>query len=160
MTARVPDSQRETSAVIHVPRAQHCVCVVCSHQSNTLNPHLSVRRESCFGLGPGYSALGSPAVVCEAAGGAAAVGERGLGCGLVQRKLEAFVLRLPKDTNIHSMWCVHSNTVHVLHSRVVDLIWSIITQAEIPVPLKGCLLKNTNSLCVPVFGCSPGAKSH
>lgn len=116
----------------------------------SLNPHLCVWREPSFGLGPGSSALGSPAVLCEAAAGAAAVGERGLGRGLVQRKLEPFVLCLPKDTNINSMWHIHSEIADVLHLHVIDLLRTIIRQEEISVPWEGCLLKNTNSPCVPV----------
>lgn len=133
-----------------------------TESSKTLNPHLCVWRESSFGLGPGYSALGNSAVLCEAAGGVAAVGERGLGRGLVQRKLEAFILCLPtQDKGINSTWCIHNNIVDVLHLHVTDLIRSIITQGEIPVPWKGCLLQTTNStMCTCVFGFSLGAKTH
>lgn len=122
-----------------------------SQSSKTFNPHLCVWREPSFGLGPGYSTLGGSAALCQAAGCAAAVGERGLGGDLVQRKLEAFILRLPKDTSKHSMWCILSNIVGFLHSYVKDLTRHIITQGEIPVLWKGCLLKNTNSTFVPML---------
>lgn len=105
--------------------------------SEMLNAHLCVRWESSFGLGPRHSAPGCSAVVREAAAGAAAVGERGLGRGLVQRKLEAFILCLPENTSRSSMWCIHSNTVDVFHLHVIGLILSIITQ-------------DINSSCVPV----------
>ena len=63
--------------------------------------YLRVGGEPGLGLGTGRPDLGGPAVVREGAGGTAAangaVGEGGLRGDLVQRELQAFVLRLPEE---------------------------------------------------------------
>lgn len=130
--------------------------------SKTLNPHLCIWRESSFGLGPGHSALGSSAVLCEAAGGVAAVGERGLGRGLVQRKLEAFILCLPtQDTSTNSTWCIHSNIVDVLHftSHRFNKVYNY-TRRD-PSPQERQFITNHKQpMCTCLFGFSPGVKTH
>lgn len=127
---------------------------------NSLNPHLCVWRESSFGLGPGYSALGSSAGLCEAAGGAAAVGVRGLGCGLVQRELEAFILCLPTDTNTNSMWCFHSNIVCFAFACHAFNTVHNYTRTD-PSPLERLFIEeHKQPICTCVFGFSLGAKTH
>lgn len=97
-------------------------------------PHLCVRGEPGFGLGPGHSALGGSAGLRQAGGAAAAAaGEGGLGPGLVQRQLEPFILRLAKHTSIHSQLNPLCFAFHIYKQ-------SLITQGQIPVSLKGCLL--------------------